>query len=88
VEDYDPDYGIIFEETAIQGNAFSGDLSPDAAMLASEDTGISALIAASTYSGAFYGPTGSQIGGVASGSALTEDGEYMMYGTFEAFEAD
>jgi hypothetical protein len=88
VEDYDPDYGIIFEETAIQGNAFSGDLNPDAAMLASEDSEISALIGASTYSGAFYGPTGSQIGGVASGTAVVGESEYLMYGTFEAFEAD
>ena len=84
-EDFDPEGGLVFEETAIQGNAFSGDLNPDADLLTSAPE-LSAVIGSSTYSGAFYGPNAEEIGGVASGSAVVGEDEFLMWGSFQGEE--
>lgn len=86
--DTDPEGGLVFEEAAIQGNAFLGNLNPDADLLAAEPE-LSAIIDASTYSGAFYGPNGEEVGGVTSGTAVIggdEGNEFLMYGTFQGEE--
>ena len=83
--DFDPEGGMIFEETSIQGNAFQGDLNPDADLLTAEPV-LSAIIDSSTYSGAFYGPNAEEIGGVASGSAVVGEDEFLMWGSFQGEE--
>lgn len=86
--DFDAASGYVFLNTTIQGNAFSGNIGANDALLADttlEDGGVlSSIIEASEYSGVFFGPNGEQIGGVASGSATVGENGYIMYGIFDA----
>lgn len=73
---------ISMDETSINGNGFSGTLTPDAALLAaSQNSSLSG-----TYGGSFYGPEGEQVGGTLAISGMGDEGDsFVGAGFFEGW---
>ncbi|MCT7375813.1 transferrin-binding protein-like solute binding protein [Chelativorans salis] len=73
---------VSMNETDIDGNAFSGSLTPDAAL-----AGVVGDFEGN-YAGKFYGPGGEEVGGVLSFGSDAEDGELIGAGMFSAGKDD
>jgi hypothetical protein len=74
---------IQLEEAAIQANAFTGGMSPDA-VLTANDSAVATFADSGTYSGAFYGPNAEEIGGTMSFDADVNGNRFLGIGHFQA----
>lgn len=77
-----PAGAIALDETDIVQNAFSGGMTPDAALQAS-NSDLAAFADSGTYSGAFYGPNAEEIGGTMTLDANVNGTRFLGIGNFD-----